>query len=1520
MVGAPMAATDPTSDTATAPAPPDDRPDAGTAPWWRRRPQVGVVLLVLVSYVPLLLTRPGQVGADTKTYLYLDPARLLSRAPYMWDPNVGLGTVTHQNIGYLWPMGPYYWLMETIGLPDWVAQRLWLGSIILAAGLGVRWMLKELHWNATGVTVAAFAYALSPYLIDYGARISVILLPFAGLPWLIGLSARALRRRDWTTPAIFALVTLTVGGVNATSLLLVMLGPLLWFVYATFVEREVTFGAAVATALRIGVLTLVTSLWWMAGLAIQGAHGISILRYTETYETVANAALAPELVRGLGYWFFYGSDGLGAWTQASVGMVETLPLLIVSFLVPGLAIVAGLLTRWRHRIYFASIVVVGLVVAVGAHPFESPSPYGSLFKAFTSGDLGLSFRSTPRAVPLIALGLAVFLGAGVGALSRLRPSWHRPLAAAMIVLICLNQAALFRGQMVDRNLVRDEEVPAYWREAAAAMDAGDRDTRVIEMPGIDFASYRWGNSVDPITPGLTDREYAARELIPYGSPPSANLLNDVDLPFQSGRVDPASIAPMARLFGVGEIVLRADLQYERYRTPRPRTTYSELLAAPGLAAPIGFGEPVPNEAGDALPLDDEMSFAIPSTVPDPAPVNLFGVEDPRPVLRTTSASAPTVVSGDGAGLVALAGIGRLGADRPVFYSASFADDTDELRSVVDEPEAELVVTDTNRRQARRWGAVRDNDGYTERVGEEPLVDDATDNRLEVFPDEDDDHRTVVEQLGGTTAAASRYGNGVTYTGSDRAANAVDGDPSTAWRVAAFDDAVGEFLELSFDEPLTTDHLDLLQVQGAKNRYITAIEASFDDGEPVEFDLSEASRGGEGQRIDIGERTFSRVRITITATDPGDRASYKGISDVGFAEVRIDGMEPIVEVVRPPVDLLEAVGTSSIDRPLTYLFTRRAAKATDVIASDEEPTMRRWIEGPVERDYTVYGTARLDVRLDDATLDTLLGRRDAAAGGVTATSSARLPGSPAARASSAVDGDSETAFVSPLAGGVGTRLDITYPEPVSVDDLQLELLTDGRHSVPDVISIAVDGAPPVQHRLDGVSLGEGNPRDSTTTVTVPTGSLTGTTFTVTVDSVIEAESKDWFGGTRTVLPIGIAELGLPTVAAPAEDTPLESPCRSDLVSIDGEPVSVRVVGTVGAAERGDPLDVQACGAAADGVAVASGQVLLETHGVPDVDVDVLALSSAAGGAPGVDTVATPQDDGPEPPSTRTEREGRNDYRVEVSDADEPYWVVLGQSYGPGWSARVVDAGADSDGAGDAVDLGEPTLINGYANGWRVDPAELGPDATIEIRWTPQRLVWVGLALSAVGVLACLAIIVVGTLRRRRALAADHSEDPAAEQALPADGSPADASPVPADGPPVPADASPVPTGAGVGVMTPTWSPPGTIDGPPLSLGRAVIGALVAGVVATVLAGIPVGVGVAVVTGLGLGLRRGQLVLRAACAALAAASFIFIIAKQARYGYEIDFDWMSSFEITHAWTMFAILALLTAVVVDRIRSDE
>src|SRR4029077_20686199 len=186
----------------------------------RRLRILGYGVLALLAYVPVLLTKPGKVAADTKSYLYLDPGRLLSRAASMWDPHIGMGTVTHQNIGYLFPMGPYYWILDKVGAPDCVAQRLWLGSILFFAGAGVLYLLRTFGIRGPGVVVAAVAYMFTPYTLDYSARISVLLLPFAALPWMIGLTRKALREGGgWRYPAAFALVVQVIGGVNATALI-----------------------------------------------------------------------------------------------------------------------------------------------------------------------------------------------------------------------------------------------------------------------------------------------------------------------------------------------------------------------------------------------------------------------------------------------------------------------------------------------------------------------------------------------------------------------------------------------------------------------------------------------------------------------------------------------------------------------------------------------------------------------------------------------------------------------------------------------------------------------------------------------------------------------------------------------------------------------------------------------------------------------------------------------------------------------------------------------------------------------------------------------------------------------------------------------------------------------------------------------------------------------------------------------------------------------------------------------------
>ncbi len=152
----------------------------------------------------------------------------------MWDPSAGMGTVTHENIGYLWPMGPWYTVFAAVGVPTWVAQRLWTGTLLLLAGLGVRWLVRTLGWSGPGLAVATLAYMLSPYVLQYEARISAILMGFTALPWMVGLTVRGVRTGSWRHPALFALIAATAGSVNASAMVFAALGAVLWLPFAVW--------------------------------------------------------------------------------------------------------------------------------------------------------------------------------------------------------------------------------------------------------------------------------------------------------------------------------------------------------------------------------------------------------------------------------------------------------------------------------------------------------------------------------------------------------------------------------------------------------------------------------------------------------------------------------------------------------------------------------------------------------------------------------------------------------------------------------------------------------------------------------------------------------------------------------------------------------------------------------------------------------------------------------------------------------------------------------------------------------------------------------------------------------------------------------------------------------------------------------------------------------------------------------------------------------------------------------------
>ena len=287
-----------------------------------------VVALAAIAYLGPFRSAPGRMPSDTKLYLYLNPSRLLADAPWMWDTRQFGGWVPHQSIGYLWPMGPWFWTFERLGVPDWIAHRLWIGTLIFAAATGMRWCSRRLGLAPGPALAAALVYGLSPFIVPYVARTSGQLPNWAALPWLVGLvvgwtagaatpwpAGRSRRQRlgAWRTPALIALIVATISGLNATAIIMITPAPLLWLIDAGL-RRDVPWRRIGGLLARAAVLCGGAAAWWLAGLVVQGGYGGNVLAFTETVDAVSFTSSGSEVLRGLGYWLTYVNDRTGPLT------------------------------------------------------------------------------------------------------------------------------------------------------------------------------------------------------------------------------------------------------------------------------------------------------------------------------------------------------------------------------------------------------------------------------------------------------------------------------------------------------------------------------------------------------------------------------------------------------------------------------------------------------------------------------------------------------------------------------------------------------------------------------------------------------------------------------------------------------------------------------------------------------------------------------------------------------------------------------------------------------------------------------------------------------------------------------------------------------------------------------------------------------------------------------------------------------------------------------------------------------
>ena len=210
-----------------------------------------------------------------------------------------------------------------------------------------------------------------------------------------------------------------------------------------------------------------------------------VLGYSESLEAVSLTATSTEVLRGLGYWLFYIRDPVAFATTAAERYM-TVPALVATGLALTIAAVAGLaLVDFRARRFAVLLVVAGVVLAVGVHPIDDPSPLMSALAGDSRSTVALALRSSTRALPLSVLGLSLGIGALVTAVRDLpwRAVRIAPVLAAALVILGL--PALWTGGFVDPTLERDQDVPAAWTEGAARLDENGAVESAVIRQSID---------------------------------------------------------------------------------------------------------------------------------------------------------------------------------------------------------------------------------------------------------------------------------------------------------------------------------------------------------------------------------------------------------------------------------------------------------------------------------------------------------------------------------------------------------------------------------------------------------------------------------------------------------------------------------------------------------------------------------------------------------------------------------------------------------------------------------------------------------------------------------------------------------------------------------------------------------------------------------------------------------------------------------------------------------------------------
>ncbi|HYT10298.1 MAG TPA: alpha-(1-_3)-arabinofuranosyltransferase family protein, partial [Mycobacteriales bacterium] len=737
------------------------------------------VLIASAALVALAFSQqPGLIVGDTKADLVLDPGGFLRRALSAWDPLQGFGQLPNQSYGYLWPIGPFFWAGDGIGLPAWVVQRSWWALLLVVGFTGALRLAGELRIGAPSTRlVAALTYALSPRVLSELGSLSVEVWPAAVLPWVLVPLVRGARgelspRRAaaWSGVAVACL-----GGVNAAATLAVLPLPALYLATRPRAVRRRLVAWWAPT-------TLLATAWWVLPLLVLGRYAYPFLTLIEDAGVTTQVATVTNTLRGTSHWLgFLVVHGAPRWPAGFDLAVSPVPV-AASAAVAALGLAGLLLPGLRERRWLLGGVLLGTALVALGHSGALTGPLAPTVRELLDGPLA-PLRNVHKADPLIrlpfALGLAHLLTVGT------RVRWRRlPVpglaVAAVAALLAGTAAPAWSGRLAPAGAY--QQTPAYWRDVAAWLSgraASDGGGRALLVPSSNFADYRWGSPQDEPLQALARSPWAVRDAVPLGAPGATRLLDALDARLATGQPSAAYASVLARA-GVRYVVVRNDIDVNGSGSERPGVVWAALAGSPGIHTVATFGPRMPSAYA---PQD-----AVVGSAEGPPAVEVFEVGSAPQRVAVYPRAGAVALSGGPEGALPLADAGLLDG-RAVLAAADLPASP---AGAVDA----VVGTDTMRRRSLNPGADPGRRySPTLSATQEP-------DRRDVTPYPGPTHESVALLEGSAEATASSSAAdpfAAAYRGPDRRpAAAVDGDPATAWISDA--GTVGQWIQVRLGSP------------------------------------------------------------------------------------------------------------------------------------------------------------------------------------------------------------------------------------------------------------------------------------------------------------------------------------------------------------------------------------------------------------------------------------------------------------------------------------------------------------------------------------------------------------------------------------------------------------------------------------------------------------------------------------------------------------------------------------------------